>query len=155
LLSPCDVPDLALFPARYAASEVRFGAGLELRFLHRGMNVMAWLARQGIVRDWSRHAQLLKWAADLFRHWGSDAGAMHVQVQGVDAAGSKVMRTWQLVATHGDGPFVPTLAATAVVRRFQAGALRPGAYPCVGVLGLSDFTREMEGLAIQTFSAAV
>ncbi|HZY18376.1 MAG TPA: saccharopine dehydrogenase NADP-binding domain-containing protein [Ramlibacter sp.] len=151
LLSPCDVPDLTLFPLRYAgAPEVRFGAGLELEFLHRGMNVLAWMARRGLVRDWSRHAKLLKQAADLFRTWGSDAGAMHVTVQGLDRAGSSVTRTWQLVATQGHGPFVPTLAAAAFVRKVQAGALPAGAYPCVGLLDLEDVTREMEGLAIRT-----
>lgn len=151
LLSPCDVPDLALFPLRYAGvPKVRFGAGLELEFLHRGMNVMAWMARRGFVQDWSRYAMLLKRAADLFKTWGSDAGAMHVTVQGLSLSGEKIARTWQLVATHGHGPFVPTLAAAALVRKVQAGAVRPGAYPCVGLLDLEDFSREMEGLAIRT-----
>lgn len=151
LLSPCDVPDLTLFPLRYiGAPVVRFGAGLELEFLHRGMNVLAWMARQGLVRDWSRYAKLLKRAADLFKTWGSDAGAMHVNVQGLDRSGSKVTRTWQLVATKGHGPYVPVLAAAAFVRKVQAGALSPGAYPCVGLLDLEDFTREMEGLSIRT-----
>lgn len=151
LLSPCDVPDLTVFPLRYAGRpEVRFGAGLELRFLHRGMNVMAWMARKGIVSDWSRHASILKRAADLFRNWGSDAGAMHVTVQGVDHEGSTTTRTWQLVATEGDGPFVPTLAAAAFIRKVQSGTLAPGAYPCVGLIGLADFMRETEGLAIRT-----
>jgi hypothetical protein len=151
LLSPCDVPDLTLFPRRYAGSpDVRFGAGLELQFLHHGMNLLAWMARKGLVRDWSRHATIIKRAADLFRNWGSDAGAMHVSVQGLDHEGSKVLRTWQLVATEGGGPFVPTLAAAAFVRKVQAGTLAAGAYPCVGLLALADFTREMDGLAIRT-----
>ena len=151
LLSPCDVPDLTLFPERYAgAPEVRFGAGLELAFLHRGMNILAWMSRRGIVEDWSRYAKALKRAGDLFKTWGSDAGAMHVTVQGLSPSGAKVTRTWQLVATQGHGPFVPTLAAAALVRKLQAGALPPGAYPCVGLLDLADFTQEMNGLAIRT-----
>jgi hypothetical protein len=151
LLSPCDVPDLALFPERYAGRpRVQFGAGLELQFLHRGMNALAWMARKGIVRDWSQHAVLLKRAADLFQTWGSDAGAMHVGIQGLNHEGLPIARTWQLVATGGDGPFVPTLAATAFVRKIQLGGAVPGAYPCVGLLTLSDFMRETDGLAIHT-----
>ena len=150
LLSPCDVPDLDLVPSRYAGNPaVRFGAGLELPFLHRGMNILAWMARKGLVADWSRHAVLLKRAADLFRNFGSDAGAMHVRVQGRDGSGSNVTRTWELVATHGDGPFVPTLPAAALVRQFQSGVLRPGADPCIGQLSLADFKRETNGLAIR------
>lgn len=152
LLSPCDVPDLALLPQRYAgAPSVQFGAGLELEFLHRGMNLMAWCARKGLVRDWARHARALKRAADLFRHWGSDAGAMHVTATGVAGDGQPLARTWQLVASRGDGPFVPTLAAAALVRRLCSGQPLPtGAMPCIGLLSLADFEREADGLHITT-----
>lgn len=150
LLSPCDVPDLELLGPRYPGHPaVRFGAGLELPFLHHGMNAMALLVRWGLVRDWSRHARLLKRAADGFRHWGSNAGAMHVTVQGTDHAGATVRRTWQLVATHGDGPYVPTLAASALVRRLAGGtAMTSGARPCIGLLALEDFVQEAQGLRI-------
>lgn len=147
LLSPCDVPDLALLPGRYPGRPtVRFGAGLELHFLHRGMNLLAGLGRRGIVQDLSRHAAGLKWIADLFRTWGSNHGAMHVRVVGIDAHGVTVTRHWCLTATEGDGPFVPTLAACALIRKFQRGTALPrGAFPCVGLLTLEDFEAEAAG----------
>jgi NAD(P)-dependent dehydrogenase (short-subunit alcohol dehydrogenase family) len=152
LLSPCDVPDLVLLPPRYPGSPtVAFGAGLELQFLHRGMNVMAALTRLGVVRDWSVYASLLKRMADWFQHVGSDAGAMHVGLTGLTPEGQPVTRTWELLATHGDGPYVPTLAAAALVRKLQEGAQGLiGAKPCVGVLSLDDFSRECLGLRIST-----
>jgi hypothetical protein len=150
LLSPCDVPDLALLPDRYAGKpKIRFGAGLELGLLHRGMNLMAWLTRRGLVRDWSRHADVLKAAADLLRHAGSDAGAMHVTLSGRDARGKAVERAWQLVATGGDGPYVPTLAAAALLTKLQGGVLAPGARPCLGLLTLDDFAAACDGLSIR------
>ena len=151
LLSPCDVPDLTLLPGRYpGAPRVSFGAGLELPFLHRGMNAMALLTRLGIVRDWSIHARWLKRAADAFRHWGSDAGAMHVTVIGERAGGEPVTRTWHLLALNGDGPSVPTLAASALVRQLREGRDPPaGAGPCIGQLTLAEFEREAQGLAIR------
>lgn len=143
-LSPCDVPDLALLPGRYSgAPNVQFGAGLELAFMHRGMNAMAWVARCGVVRDWSAHARWLKRAADIFKGWGSDAGAMHVSVTGIRADGVEASRSWSLVATEGDGPYVPTLAAAALIRKLKAGGLKPGALPCVGSLSLKDFAEEL------------
>lgn len=150
LMSPCDVPDLALFPQRYAGTpRVRFGAGLELRFLHRGMNLMAALVRAGIIKDWSRHTRWLKAASDWFLHWGSDVGGMHLRVEGLDADGTLRSRLWHLLAIRGDGPYVPTLAAAALVRRLLEGALpQRGAMPCVGLLTLNDFVRETDGLAI-------
>jgi hypothetical protein len=151
LLSSCDVPDLDLLPARYLGTpRVRFGAGLELRFLHRGMNAMAWLAQRGLVADWARHARPLKAISEWFMRWGSDAGAMHVQVQGLRQDGKPVERRWELVAVRGDGPFVPTLAAAALVRRLAAGVVAPGAMPCVGLLPVADIMAQADGLAITT-----
>ncbi|MDM0069646.1 saccharopine dehydrogenase NADP-binding domain-containing protein [Variovorax sp. J31P207] len=155
-LSPCDVPDLALLPRRYpGAPNVRFGAGLELSFLHRGMNAMAWAARHGLVRDWSSHARWLKSAADIFKGWGSDAGAMHVSVSGLRNNDVEASRSWSLVATHGDGPYVPTLAAAALVRKLATGdGLPAGAMPCVGSLSLEDFEEEARGLNIHMAEVA-
>ncbi len=151
LLSPCDVPDLVLLPERYAGSpSVSFGAGLELALLHRGMNAMARLTRLGVVANWSDHAVALKRAADWFKAFGTDAGAMHVTVTGETAEGVTRTRTWHLVATEGDGPYVPTLAATALVRKLQLGDTSlVGARPCVGVLTLDDIAGETHGLHIE------
>lgn len=152
LLSPCDVPDLALLPARYPGTpRIRFGAGLELAFLHRGMNLMAAAARLGLVNNWASHAALLKRSADLFKRWGSDAGAMHVHVDGVDSQGAAMHRRWQLLATNGHGPFVPTLAAAALVDKLASKApMRVGAQACMGLLTLDDFAQAARGLRITT-----
>lgn len=151
LLSPCDVPDLSLLPARYAGQpSVRFGAGLELPFLHRGMNVLAWLARLGVVSNWAVHAGRLKRMADWFKEWGTDAGAMHVCVTGRGHGDIPQQRDWVLVAGSGDGPYVPTLAAAALVRKLAAGTLEcTGARACTGLLSLEDFMIETQGLDIQ------
>jgi hypothetical protein len=156
LLSPCDVPDLALLPARYPGTpRIRFGAGLELRFLHRGMNALAWLARKRLVGGWEQHARSLKRASEWFQHWGSDAGAMHVRVRGRGAQGEQIAREWMLVATQGDGPYVPTLAATALVLRLARGqALPVGAGPCVGLLTSAEILAAAHGLAITAGKAA-
>ncbi|MCK9687047.1 saccharopine dehydrogenase NADP-binding domain-containing protein [Scleromatobacter humisilvae] len=146
-LSPCDVPDLDLLPARHPGRpRVRFGAGLELFALHFGMNAMALAGRLGLVRDWTVHAPWLKRWSDRFATLGSDAGAMHVSVRGLDDQGRRARRTWTLLATDGDGPFVPTLAAAALVRKLAAGQPPAiGARPCVGELTLDDFARETDG----------
>ena len=59
-------------------------------------------------------------------------------------------RQWQLLALEGDGPYVPTLAAAALVRKLRDGdtALAPGARACLGMLSLEDFAREAQGLRI-------
>jgi hypothetical protein len=118
------------------------------------MNLMALLAQAGIVRSWADYAPALKRMADWFQRFGTDAGAMHVSVAG-ELAGRSVTRHWDLVATHGDGPYVPTLAAAALVRRLATGIpVEPGALPCLGLLALSDFELEAAALKITMRSHA-
>ncbi|MEO5687654.1 MAG: saccharopine dehydrogenase NADP-binding domain-containing protein [Burkholderiaceae bacterium] len=150
LLSPCDVPDLTLLPPHYPGRPVvRFGAGAELIWQQLGMNALALLVRLGVLRDPLAHARWLKAASDRFKDWGSDDGAMHVAVRGLDAQGRRARRSWTLLATRGDGPYVPTLAAAALVRRLATGAPMPsGARPCIGVLALDEFARETAGLNV-------
>ncbi|WP_066272875.1 saccharopine dehydrogenase family protein [Hydrogenophaga palleronii] len=151
LLSPCEVPDIGLLPSRYpGAPRIRFGAGLELAWLHRGMNLMAMATRIGLVRNWAPYASWLNRAADLFKHLGSDAGAMHVQVHGLDRQGQPLDRRWELLALDGDGPYVPTLAAVALVKRLRNGGLPAGAMPCLGLLSLDECMAGAAGLAIHT-----
>jgi saccharopine dehydrogenase-like NADP-dependent oxidoreductase len=150
-LSPCDVPDPLLFPVRYGGVKtVTFRAGLELRALHAGMNVLAFLRRRGLIRDWSRYAPPLKKISDGCKYFGSDAGAMHVEVRGIDRSGRSAHRRWVLVARQGDGPYVPTLASAALIRKLARGELQAhGAMPCMGLLALDDFIAQMNGLAIE------
>lgn len=150
-LTDCEVPDLSLLPERYAGVQtVRFGAGLELPLLHWGLAGLSWLRRLGLLPRLSRFAPQLKRLSELFIRQGSDAGAMHVTVRGPGPDGSLSHRRWQLVAEQGDGPYVPTLAAAALVHRMAQGAIpAAGARPCLDVLRLADFERAAAGLAIR------
>ena len=110
LLSPCDVPDLALLPSRYPGRPVvRFRAGLELVMLHLATNAMAVVARLGLVRDWDRHAGWLKRCSDRFIAFGTDAGAMHVTARRASSARATHLdagghsRRWPVGADAGRG----------------------------------------------------
>jgi saccharopine dehydrogenase-like NADP-dependent oxidoreductase len=146
----CDVPDLELFPARYpGVRSVRFGAGLELKLLHGGLALFAWLHRLRLLPRLSHFARPFKAWSDLFNDQGSDAGGMYVKVLGTDAQGKTTARLWHLIALNGDGPYVPTLAAAALLRKFAQGRMpAPGAMPCLGLLELGDFKAVIENLAI-------
>ena len=151
-IADCDVPDLELLPLRYPnVRDVSFGGGVELSLLHFGMQVLAWCRYRGPVRDWSRHAVWLKAVSDWFLRFGTADGAMHVFVRGNVGNGHANERRWFLVATDGDGPYVPTLAAAAMVRAIMDGrTVARGAMSCVGLLPLDHILAEGEGLAIRT-----
>jgi hypothetical protein len=151
-LSLCETPDLDILPAR--RPELRtalFRAGLELRILHDGLRLAALPVRAGLLPSLVPLARAFRWAATGFERLGSDRGGMEVVAEGIDAAGRPVRATWFLVAEAGDGPFVPTLPALALVRRILAGAPpAPGARPCVGELTLDAIEAEMRRLRIRT-----
>ena len=148
-LCDCDVPDLLLFPRRYRANHVRFGAGLELSVLHLGLWGLAGLCRVGLLPNLRRFTALLRYAAVWFEGFGTDRGGMYVRVKGTDLNGQLVTRTWSLVAERGHGPFVPILPATILVRKLANGSLaRIGAMPCLGLFTLQDFRDEASDLKI-------
>ena len=146
----CDVPDLSLFPRRYHAKHVRFGAGLELSVLHLGLWGLAGLARVGLLPNLRRFAAPAHHLAGWFERFGSDRGGMYIRVNGLDHDGQAVIRTWSLVAEAGDGPYVPILPATVLVRKLADHSLRRcGAIPCLGLFSLQEFRKEMDGLDIR------
>ena len=138
----CDVPDLELFPGRYpSARTVAFHAGLELGWQQWGMWLMAWLARLGIVSDWSKHAGAYAKVSDWLISLGSDVGGMQVRVVGRDGAGGWVRKTWNLTAGSNHGPEIPCIPARVVALKLVRGELaRRGAMPCMDLMSLEDFS---------------
>ena len=151
-LAACDVPDLALFVERYAPLDhLRFRAGLELKRLHFGVWLLSWLVRAGLVRDLPRHAATLKRASEWFLRAGSDAGAMHVALAGVDANGAPRRLTWEIVAADGDGPEIPVTAAVVLATKLAHGTLiTRGARPCLDLFTLDECLASLAPYAIRT-----
>ena len=153
LLSRVDVPDTALLPARYPAlRELEVRAGLEVPLAHRGLGWLGALVRLGLLRDLERHAVAARAAASLLDRWGTDTGAMHVRVVGADAAGRRRSRLWTVVATAGDGPRIPGIAAVILTRRLLGLAGPPlttrGAMPAVGLVSLAEFESAWRGYSL-------
>ena len=149
-LSFCDIPDLAIFPARYpGVRDVVFRAGLELSLLHLGTWSLSWLARAGLVRSWARYAKPLTRMSEWLQSFGTDTGGMHVAVTGTDRDNRPIRKTWTLIARHGDGPQVPCTASVVLARKLAHRELvARGAMPCVGMLTLDELTDAMKGFAI-------
>lgn len=148
-LSLVDTPDLQLVPARHAVRDtVLFRAGLELSVLHLGLAAAALVVRAGLLRSLAPLAEPFRWAAGVLERFGTDRGGMLVEAHGLDASGHSASGRWWLVAEAGDGPFVPTLPALAVLRALASGRIALGARPCVGVLALEQIEAEFDGLRI-------
>ncbi|MBM3344734.1 MAG: saccharopine dehydrogenase [Betaproteobacteria bacterium] len=142
----CDVPDLQLFPARYAdVKRVRFDAALELALAQGAFGLLAMLVRSKLIKDASRYARFIQSFGRHFDGLGSDVGGMHVGLGGVGQDGKPARLDWHLVARRGHGPEIPCVPAIVVARKLAAGELETrGALACMGLMTLADF-----GAAVQ------
>lgn len=150
-LAYCPVPDALVLPQRYPGlRSLQFRAGLELHRMHFGLWLGGWLVRLHVVHSLAPFAA---WAKRLSEHWidaGTDTGAMHVTLTGVDASGKPLELGWQLIAEAGHGPYVPTAAAATLVRLLTLGTMTTrGAMPCVGLMSLADIALTLQHRAIR------
>ncbi|MDP9423385.1 MAG: saccharopine dehydrogenase NADP-binding domain-containing protein [Pseudomonadota bacterium] len=154
--SVCDTPEQDLLVARYRPTRsAQFFAGMELSILHLGLWGLSLPVRGGWIES------LRPWAGPMLRvaRWllpfGSDRGAMLVEANGLDAAGAPVRSTWLLNADANRGPYVPVLAAVALVRRWREGDRSDvGAQPCSGMLRLEDFQADFNALGLTINNAS-
>jgi hypothetical protein len=153
LAAACDVPDLELFPARYAGVQtVSFHAALEFGAQHLTLWGLAALRRIGLPFPVARWAVSLNRLAGMFDAGAGEKGGMRVSVVGNRSRdGGRVRRTWQLTAPALDGPEIPCMAAILLARRLARGeAFQSGAFPCMGFLTLPEFSPEFVRWKIST-----
>lgn len=149
--SVCDTPEQDLLVERYRPTRsAQFFAGLELSLLHLGLAAFAFPVRWGWVKSLRPIARPMLAVAKWFLPFGSDRGAMSVLARGVDATGEMVSKRWVLKADANRGPYVPVLAALAMIRRYRDGVRPPiGARACSGILRLSDFESDFTRLGME------
>jgi hypothetical protein len=137
----CDVPDLALLPARYPGLQSAvFHAALENRFQHLVLWMMAGLRRMGVPLPMQEWAGPLDRLASTFDIFGGNFGGMQVQAAGISASGTRVQRTWTVQAPVLNGPEIPCMAAILLTRRMARGEqFAAGAFTCMGFVSLAEF----------------
>lgn len=148
----CDVPDLALLPARFpGVKTVEFRAALELRVQHLGLWCAAALRRRGMDVPLERWVLGLGRMANALNVFGSDRGGMLVSVIGTREDGSRARVEWHLTAGSNHGPEIPCMAAILLAQKLAQGEIATrGAYPCMGFLTLADFEGEFKRWSIAT-----
>jgi saccharopine dehydrogenase-like NADP-dependent oxidoreductase len=145
-----DVPDLQVLPKLWPSlRSVWMGAGPVPDILHRALNVCAWLVRLKLLPSLSWLAPLMHRATNTLR-WGEHRGGMFVEIHG-RRDGRHTTRSWHMVAEGDDGPFIPSMAAEAIIRRCLDGRRpQPGARPATNDLELADYDALFARRAIVT-----
>jgi hypothetical protein len=135
-----DVPDLQVLPELWPGLEsLWMGAGPVPEILHRMLNGLAWLVRLRLLPSLLPFSFLIHEVSNRVR-WGEHRGGMFVAVTGTDARGTRVTRSWHLLAEGDDGPLIPSMACQAIIERCLV-ARRPvlGARAATGDLELEDY----------------
>lgn len=145
-----DVPDLRVIPPEYPTmTDIWMGAGPVPEILHRALNLLASARARLRLPSWEPFSRLFYVVLNMMR-FGEHRGGMYVRAQGL-CDGVPVERSWHLLAEGDDGPYIPSMAIEAIVRRLFAG-IRPasGARPANHALELSDYDKLFEGRSIFT-----
>jgi hypothetical protein len=135
-----DVPDLKVLPDLWPSlTSVWMGAGPVPEILHRALNALAWLVRLKLLPSLYPFAPLMFQAINVLR-WGEHRGGMFVEIEGLDAKGERTTRSWHMIAEQDDGPFIPSMAAEAIIRHcLDLRQPVTGARPATRELELSDY----------------
>lgn len=155
-MGDCDIPDLDLLPTHYGLKSIRFGAGLELGFIHLGLWALSWLVRWKVLPFAlpKLTGPLLK-MADLFDPLGSDDGGMFMRLSGTGQEGKPKTLDWHIIARDGDGPQIPSVPAILLAERLYKGdSLPPGARSSLGLIDLNDYIAALKPYAISVENSA-
>jgi len=142
-----DVPDHDLLPAMLPGRPaVAFRAGNELAFQMLFLWLASWPVRWGWIESLSGAAPWLLPLQRLTSWAGGDRSGMTITLTGRRGA-EAVERRWTIIATDGDGPEIPTLAAAMLAEDLFAGGIAPGARDASAALALDRFEAAFAGLA--------
>ena len=150
LASLVDTPDGVLFPERYQAQTVTLRAGLEIRLFHRCLQMFGWLVRLRLMRSLLVLTPVARFIASRFVRLGSDAGGMQVVVTGQQTDGRWCRKTWELAASDGRGPEIPTLPVSVLLTKLRNAEVQAGARAAPGEITFDELSRRFNSIDAQT-----
>lgn len=144
-----DVPDLKLLPANWPdLKSTWIGAGPAPEVLLRTLNWLAQVVRLRLLPTLTFAAPLAHRAAEILK-WGEHRGGMFVEVKGSRDGGTPATRSWHMLAEGDDGPFIPAMAAAALLLKSLNGEKpAPGARSAINDLELADYHKLFADRAI-------
>ncbi|MDA5555500.1 SDR family oxidoreductase [Shimia sp. MMG029] len=146
-----EVPDVRLFPNFFSARSVMFRAGMELSVLNRGMQIVAAVRRFWPFEITAGRLRLFQVVAQMLERFGTDRGGMRVDVIG-RVGDDYLCRTWCLTAEAGEGPYIPAVAARAVVRNLRK--IAPGARAGLSEVSLYEMQKAFADLSVDAVQNA-
>lgn len=145
-----DVPDLQVLPPEHPTlRDIWMGAGPVPEVLHRILNMLAKARANLRLPSFEPFSRLFYVVLNLMK-FGEHRGGMYVHVQGL-RDGVPIERSWHLLAEGDDGPFIPSMAIEAIIRKLlrnEGPSL--GARAATRALDLADYDQLFAGRTIHT-----
>jgi hypothetical protein len=145
-----DVPDLQVLPpAHPGLTDIWMGAGPVPEILHRILNLLAKARATFRLPSLAPFSRLFYAVLNRMK-FGEHRGGMFLRARGL-ADDRAVERSWHLLAEGDDGPYIPSMAVEAIVRKLLAGK-RPhaGARSAIEALTLADYDTLFASRSIHT-----
>jgi saccharopine dehydrogenase-like NADP-dependent oxidoreductase len=135
-----DAPELHVLPTLFPQlKSVWVGAGTVPAIFHRCLTLFAFLVRLGLLQSLLPFAAVIHAVRNRLS-WGEDRGGMFVAISGWGEDGNPIEREWHVIAEGDDGPFIPAMAAAAVIGHVLDGRRPPaGARDGTADVKLSDY----------------
>lgn len=151
LLGNCDIPDLTLFPKRYQTLlNIRFQAGLELIFLHFILWALSVLVKYKLCPNLQIVAPLLLKISRYFDRFGTDDSGFYMEIKGRDKNDKPVCKTFEILAQHGDGLYIPCIPAIILSKKLAKKVINViGAMPCLDLITLNEYLDELKNFDIK------
>jgi len=134
-----DVPDLQVIPSEHnTLTDIWMGAGPVPEVLHRALNLLANARAKFGLPSMAPLSGLFYKILNLMK-FGEHRGGMFVRAYGL-SDGKKVEQSWHMLADGDDGPYIPSMAIEAIIRKSLSGQHpKPGARAATRALELSDY----------------
>ena len=134
-----DVPDLQVIPPEHPTlRNIWIGAGPVPEFLHRVLNLLAKARARFGLPSLVPLSGLFYTVLNLMK-FGEHRGGMFVRAHGMNN-GQEIEQSWHLLAEGDDGPYIPSMAVEAIIRKLLVGDWpKFGARPATNALELADY----------------
>ncbi len=134
-----DVPDLQVLPRSIPSiTDIWMGAGPVPEFLHRILNLLAKVRAHFGLPSFAVLSPLFYKILNLMK-FDEHRGGMFVEASGIKD-GQPCVKSWHLLAEGDDGPYIPSMAIEALLRKWDAGESPAyGARPATQALELHDY----------------
>ena len=146
----CDIPDHALFPARYPTlKQMSFGSCLDVPGLAMVLALMSSAVRKGWIADWDFLSGFIKPFMEIATPFGSAHSGFFMRLEGTDRQNAPRKMLFEILARDASGLEIPVTPVILLVKRMLRGEqFPPGAYPCMGLFSLAEFQQELSSFPI-------